>query len=61
MSDIAIVIEATWAVGTQLVTQLSQREDLSNIILFSRREIDVFFDFPYAITSKIKHHIVDFA
>lgn len=61
MSDTAIILGATGAVGTQLVTQLSQREEVANIRLLTRREIDLFSDFPYANTSKINNHIVDFA
>lgn len=60
MSGTAIVLGATGAVGTQLVTQLSQRGDIAEIILISRRELDVSVDFPDAITSKINNHIVDF-
>jgi len=60
MSDTAIVLGATGAVGTQLVTQLSQREDVANIILISRRAFDVLLNFPDAITSKITHQIIDF-
>jgi len=56
----AIVLGATGAVGTQLVTQLSERDDVANIILISRRELDVLQDFPQAITPKIKIHVVDF-
>ncbi|THK40557.1 nucleoside-diphosphate sugar epimerase [Methylophaga sp. SB9B] len=59
-SDTAIVLGATGAIGTQLVTQLSQRDDVTNIILISRREVDVLLSFPEAIISKIKNHVVDF-
>ncbi|HSP30551.1 MAG TPA: NAD(P)H-binding protein [Halomonas sp.] len=60
MPDTAIVLGATGAIGTQLVTQLSQRDDVANVILITRRELDVLRDFPEAITSKIQAHVVDF-
>lgn len=60
VSGTAIVLGATGAVGTQLVTQLSQRQDIAEIILLSRRELDVFHDFPEAISTKIKVHSVNF-
>jgi uncharacterized protein YbjT (DUF2867 family) len=56
----AIVLGATGAVGTQLVTQLSQRDDIEKVIVITRRELDVLRDFSDAITSKIQAHIVDF-
>ena len=61
MRETAIVLGATGAVGKQLVNQLSRREDVINIMLISRREIDVVTDFPEAIASKISNHIVNFA
>lgn len=60
MSGTAIVLGASGAVGTQLVSQLSQREDVAEIILISRREIDVALNFPDATISKINNHVVDF-
>ena len=56
----AIVLGATGAVGKQLVNQLSRREDVVNIILISRRELDILRDFPDAIASKINNQVVDF-
>ncbi|SDU04068.1 NAD(P)H-binding protein [Halopseudomonas salegens] len=60
MGGTAIVLGATGAVGKQLVTQLSQRDDVASIILISRRSLDLLLDFPDAITSKINNHVVDF-
>lgn len=56
----AIVLGATGAVGKQLVNQLSRREDVVNIILISRRELDLLSEFPDANVSKINNHVVDF-
>ncbi|EHJ91971.1 NAD(P)H-binding protein [Vreelandella boliviensis] len=56
----AVVIGATGAVGSQLVTQLSQRDEVANVILIARRELNLQRDFPGAITSKIQTHLVDF-
>ncbi len=60
MPDTAIVLGATGAVGTQLVTQLTHRDDVANVILIVRRELEVRRDFPDAISSKIHSYIVDF-
>lgn len=60
MHGTAVVLGATGAVGTQLVTQLSQRVDLAQVILIARRELNLPHDFPGAITSKLQTHIVDF-
>jgi len=60
MHATAVVLGATGAVGSQLVTQLSQRDDVVNVILIARRELSLQRDFPGAITSKIQTHIVDF-
>lgn len=60
MPDTAIVLGATGAVGTQLVTQLTHRNDIANVILITRREKDVLREFSDANTSKIHFHIVDF-
>jgi uncharacterized protein YbjT (DUF2867 family) len=60
MSNTAIVLGATGAIGTQLVIQLSQRDDVASVILITRRELNLPLDFPNAITSKIHTHVVDF-
>lgn len=60
MSNTAIVIGATGAIGTQLVTQLSQRDDVANLMVITRRELNLQRYFPEAIPSKIQSHIVDF-
>ncbi|TVP47441.1 MAG: nucleoside-diphosphate sugar epimerase [Halomonas sp.] len=60
MHGTAIVLGATGAVGTQLVIQLSQRVNITDIILLSRRELNLERDFPGAITSKVHTHIIDF-
>lgn len=60
MHGTAVVLGATGAVGTQLVTQLSQRVDLAQVILIARRKLNLQHDFPGAITSKLQAHIVDF-
>lgn len=57
----AVVLGASGAVGKQLVTQLSQREDVGQVILISRRELNLLQAFPQATTPKIKNHVVDFA
>ena len=60
MAGTAMVLGATGAVGSQLVTQLSQREAVSEIILISRREVDLLRSFPDANTAKINNHLIDF-
>ncbi|MCL5425712.1 MAG: NAD(P)H-binding protein [Gammaproteobacteria bacterium] len=60
MSNTAIVLGATGAIGTQLVTQLTQRNDVAHVILIARRELNLQGYFPEAINSKIQSHIVDF-
>ena len=57
MSNTAIVLGATGAIGTQLVIQLSQRDDVASVILITRRELNLPLDFPNAITSKIHTHV----
>lgn len=60
MHDTAIVLGSTGAIGTQLVTQLTQREELSHVIVLSRRELTVSQVFPEAISSKIILRVIDF-
>lgn len=60
MPETAIVLGATGAVGTQLVTQLSQRNNVAHVILITRREVNLELDFPEATPSKVQTHIVDF-
>lgn len=60
MHSTAIVLGGTGAIGKQLVTQLSQRHDVTDIILISRRELTVSEVFPQADITKLKVKMVDF-
>lgn len=60
MHGTAVVLGATGAVGTQLVTQLTQRDDVDQVILIIRRELNVERAFSGASSSKIHTHIIDF-
>ena len=57
---IAIVLGATGAIGQQLVTQLTQRDEVESVIVITRRELDLTRDFPNAITFKIQPALLDF-
>lgn len=60
MHGTAVVVGATGALGKQLVTQLSQRGDVANVILIARRELNLPRDFPDALISKLQIHLIDF-
>ncbi|CAH1042102.1 hypothetical protein [Halomonas sp. TD01] len=60
MHDTAIVLGSTGAIGKQLVTQLTQREELAHVIVLMRRELTVSQFFPAAISSKISLRVIDF-
>ncbi|WP_083001083.1 NAD(P)H-binding protein [Halomonas sp. GT] len=60
MHDTAIVLGSTGAIGKQLVTQLTQREELAHVIVLTRRELMVSQVFPVAISSKISLCVIDF-
>ncbi|MDP3534800.1 MAG: NAD(P)H-binding protein [Halomonas sp.] len=59
MFETAIVLGATGAVGTQLVTQLTQRDEVATVIVLSRRELDVSQAFPDAVAAKISLRVID--
>ena len=59
MCETAIVLGGTGAVGSQLVTRLTQRDDVANVIVLSRRELDVAQAFPDAVAVKIHVQVVD--
>ncbi|MCO7230088.1 NAD(P)H-binding protein [Halomonas sp. CnH100-B] len=56
----AIVLGATGAIGQQLVTQLTRREEVESVIVITRRELDITREFPNAIVSKIQPALLDF-
>jgi uncharacterized protein YbjT (DUF2867 family) len=56
----AIVLGATGAIGQQLVTQLTRREEVESVIVMTRRELDLTREFPNAIASKIQPALLDF-
>lgn len=56
----AIVLGATGAIGQQLVTQLTQRGEVENVIVVTRRELDLAREFPNAVVSKIQPALLDF-
>ncbi|MGS2742716.1 NAD(P)H-binding protein [Halomonas sp. LS-001] len=59
MFDTAIVLGGTGAVGSQLVTRLTQREEIARVIVLSRRELDTTQAFLKAVTTKISVQVVD--
>lgn len=56
----AIVLGATGAIGQQLVTQLTRREEVESVIVITRRELDLTREFPDAIASKLQPVLLDF-
>ncbi|MCC5904442.1 MAG: NAD(P)H-binding protein [Halomonas sp.] len=60
MYDTAIVLGATGTVGTQLVAQLTQREEVATVVVLLRRELDVSQAFTDADTTKISLCVIDF-
>ena len=60
MNSTAIVLGGTGAVGKQLVTELSQLQEVTDIILISRRELNLSEVFAQANHTKLKVKTVDF-
>lgn len=60
MNSRAIVLGATGAVGKQLVAQLSHRQNVTDIVLISRRDLKLSDEFAGADIAKLDLKIVDF-
>ncbi|MCC5797018.1 MAG: NAD(P)H-binding protein [Methylophaga sp.] len=60
MNSRAIVLGATGAIGKQLVAQLSHRQDLTDIVLISRRDLKLSDEFAGADIAKLDLKVVDF-